>query len=213
MTPCQLDHLVITASTLAQGAAFVRQALGVDLQAGGEHPRMGTHNLLLRLGDGLFLEVIAVDPEAPAPSRPRWFALDELRADDPPRLSHWVARTDDIQRATAEACEALGSIEPITRGPLQWLITIPVDGRLPLSGIAPALIEWQTPPHPASRLADRGCTLQRLEAVHPQPRRVASLLASLGLAQAVQVSAPEAGAPPRLVAHILTPTGLRTLGA
>src|SRR4051812_12900340 len=55
MHPCQLDHLTVTAPTLAQGAAFVRDALGAELQPGGEHPRMGTHNLLLRLGDTLFL--------------------------------------------------------------------------------------------------------------------------------------------------------------
>ncbi|KQU68395.1 MULTISPECIES: VOC family protein [unclassified Rhizobacter] len=213
MPGCQLDHLTITAPTLAQGAAFVRDALGVEPQPGGEHPRMGTHNLLLRLGEGLFLEVIAVNPGAAAPTWPRWFALDTLRPDAPPRLSNWVARTDDIERSAAAASEALGRIETITRDALQWLITIPADGSLPLDGIAPALIEWQTPPHPASRLQDRGCTLQGFEAFHPEPGRVTALLATLGLAQAVRVSPLPAGAAPRLVAQILTPTGPRTIGA
>lgn len=213
MIACQLDHLTITAPTLAQGAAFVRDALGVEPQPGGEHPRMGTHNLLLRLGDSLFLEVIAVNPDAPSPARPRWFALDAQRPDTAPRLSNWVARTDDIRRAAAAACEALGAVETMTRGALQWLITIPADGSLPLDGIAPALIEWQAPPHPASRLQDAGCTLQRFEAWHPQPDRVTALLASLGLAHAVQVSPLPAGAAPRLVAQIRTPGGLRTIGA
>lgn len=27
--------------------------------------------------DGMYLEVIAVDPDAPAPTRPRWFSLDD----------------------------------------------------------------------------------------------------------------------------------------
>jgi hypothetical protein len=212
MHPCQLDHLTITAPTLAQGAAFVRDALGVELQPGGEHPRMGTHNLLLRLGDTLFLEVIAVNPDAPAPDWPRWFALDALQPGDPPRLSNWVARTDDIERSTAAACEALGRIETMTRGALQWLITIPADGSLPLDGIAPALIEWQAPPHPASRLQDLGCTLQGFEAFHPEPDRVTALLASLGLVHAVRVSPLPAGAAPRLAAQILTPAGLHTIG-
>jgi hypothetical protein len=213
MFRCQLDHITVTAPSLAQGAAFVRDALGVELQPGGEHPRMGTHNLLLRLGDSLFLEVIAVNPDAPRPAQPRWFELDTLHADAAPRLSTWVARTDDIQGATAAAPEALGRIETITRGALQWLITIPADGSLPLGGSAPALIEWQTPIHPASRLQDRGCSLQRFEVLHPEPDRLSALLAALGLAQAVVVSPLPADAAPRLVAQILTPTGLRTIGA
>ena len=53
------------------------------MQVGGEHPRMGTHNLLLRLGDSVFLEVLSPNPDAPPPSRPRWFGLDALRPDSP----------------------------------------------------------------------------------------------------------------------------------
>ena len=60
-----IDHLTITAPSLERGAAFVAEALGVALQPGGEHPRMGTHNQLLRLGDDCYLEVIAANPVAP----------------------------------------------------------------------------------------------------------------------------------------------------
>src|SRR5581483_3649792 len=96
----ELDHLTIAAHTLDQGLAYVRDALGVDLPTGGAHPRMATHNRLLRLGDGVFLEVIAIDPAAPPPARPRWFQLDDpaLQADlrRAPRLLTWVVRTSDI---------------------------------------------------------------------------------------------------------------------
>lgn len=79
MPGCRIDHITITAPSLAAGAEFVSQTLGVLPQVGGEHPRMGTHNLLLRLGDALFLEVISPNPLVPAPARPRWFALDNSR--------------------------------------------------------------------------------------------------------------------------------------
>src|SRR3981189_2018524 len=72
-----LDHLVIVAPSLEPGGAHVREQIGMDRQAGGKHPEMGTHNLLLRLGDGVFLEVIAVDPAAGTPAGPRWFGLDD----------------------------------------------------------------------------------------------------------------------------------------
>ena len=50
MVSCHVDHIVVTAASLEEGAEFVVQALGVRPQPGGEHERMGTHNLVLRLG-------------------------------------------------------------------------------------------------------------------------------------------------------------------
>ena len=38
---------------------------------------MGTHNRVLGMAGGMYLEVIAIDPDAAAPERPRWFGLDE----------------------------------------------------------------------------------------------------------------------------------------
>ncbi|HEX5801583.1 MAG TPA: VOC family protein [Azospira sp.] len=209
MPRCCIDHLTVTAPTLAAGTAFVRDALGVDAQPGGEHPRMGTHNRLLRLGDALFLEIIAANPAAAAPGRPRWFALDTLAADAAPTLATWVARTDDIGAAHAAASEPLGNIEPMSRGALDWLITIPADGALPLDGAGPALIEWHTASHPASGLVDHGLSLLSLEIFHPQPERVSRLLQSLRLDGPLVVSA---GPTARLVAHIDTPAGKRRLG-
>lgn len=213
MAPCFVDHLTVTAPTLEAGMGFVEAALGVRLQAGGQHQRMGTHNRLLRLGESLYLEVIAPDPDLLRPARPRWFGLDEWPAGAPPRLATWVARCDDIHAALAAATEDLGEPMPMERAALQWLITIPADGRLRLGGLAPSLIQWQVPQHPAVGLADVGCSLAQLEARAPEPKRVEALLASLGLQAAVAVTACTAEQTPQLVAHIDTPRGRRTLGA
>lgn len=211
MAACTLDHITVTAPTLESGAAFVQQVLGVRPQPGGQHVRMGTHNLLLRLGEGLFLEVIALDPGLPPPGRPRWFELDTLDAASPPALSTWVARTSDIHAAAAASTEPLGIVEPMSRGALNWLITIPPDGALPLNGAGPALIQWQAEPHPASRLEDHGLSLVKLELRHPDPDRVTRLLQSLHLDGPVVVAGPSSGAQPLLVAHIDTPRGQRQL--
>ena len=175
---------------------------------------MGTHNLLLRLGDALFLEVIAINPQAPVPGRPRWFGLDRLAPDALPTLSTWVVRTPDIRASVAAAAEPLGDIEPMSRGALDWLITIPADGSVPLDGVAPALIEWQADKHPAARLEDKGLQLVQLEIFHPAPARVEHLLASLELEGMVVVrslAAGSSGAAPYLRAYIQTPQGLRQL--
>ena len=78
----QFDHLVVPCARLAEGVAHVEAMLGVKMAPGGKHAVMGTHNALLGLG-AIYLEVIAADPDAPAPGRPRWFNLDEFRG--PPR--------------------------------------------------------------------------------------------------------------------------------
>ena len=213
MSRSYLDHITVAAPSLEAGAAFVSKVLGVSPQPGGEHPRMATHNLLLRLGDAMFLEVISPNPAAPAPSRPRWFALDSLGPQSPPCLSAWVVRTPDIRSAVSAASEPLGNVEPMSRGILDWLITIPEDGSLPLDGAAPALIEWQTDTHPAAKLEDKGLSLARLEIAHPNPDRVSRLLSSLELDAPVSVAALPPGASARLVAHINTPQGLRVLSS
>ena len=213
MLTSQLDHIVIVAPSLVQGVEYVRQCLGVTPQPGGEHPRMATHNALIKLGDEIFLEVIAINPGAPGPARPRWFELDRMDRNAMPRLATWVARTNDIHAAVAASTVPLGNMEPMTRGALNWLITIPGDGSLPMHGMAPTLIEWHNGPHPAINLKDQGCSLVKLEGFHPQADRIAELLQSIGFSGNFPVYPIAQGEPPYLVAHIQTPDGPRVLRA
>ena len=208
MPSSHIDHLVITAPSLAVGAKMAYDALGVWPQAGGEHARMGTHNLLLRLGTNVYLEVIAINPAAPRPHRPRWFELDAGAPDRPPQLATWVARCDDIGAARAEFGLSHGEIEPMNRADLQWLITIPHDGSSPFDGVAPTLIQWQSPQHPTDRLADRGCELVALQGSHPEAEGLGDLLGKIGF-NGVFSLLPEQR--PQLIARINTPSGMREL--
>ncbi|MBV7486429.1 VOC family protein [Bordetella sp. BOR01] len=208
-----LDHLAVAAPSLAIGADYIEHTLGVRPQPGGAHPRMGTHNLLLRLGESIYLEVIAPDPAAPPPQRPRWFELDRLAADSAPRLATWVARTDDIAAASKACGGQAGQVEPMTRGALSWRITIPADGSLPGDGVAPTLIQWDASPHPATRLDDLGCTLQALHLFHPDPAGIRATLEAIAFAGPVEIHALPADAVPYLQAHIRTPRGPRMLPA
>ena len=104
-----IDHLVIAAADLASGTQYVADLLGIAPQGGGAHPRMGTHNRVLGMADGIYLEVIAIDPDAPPPERARWFGLDQgdvrARLEQGPFLAHWAARVEapmDLTRMQAE---------------------------------------------------------------------------------------------------------------
>lgn len=169
-----LDHLIIAARDLDSGAHWLEEKLGVPLVPGGVHAVMGTHNRLLRLagGERLYLELIAIDPAATPPSRPRWFGLDDPalrdRLTERPRLIHWVARSDDLIH---EATPAQGEILSMQRGDFRWRITVPADGRLPDGGRLPTLIQWDVPFHPADRLPASGCTLRALDSSIPDRLR------------------------------------------
>lgn len=196
----QIDHLAITCASLAEGVAWAEERLGVPLDPGGRHNRFGTHNRLLSLGPGLYLEVIAPDPQAPAPDRPRWFALDE--AGDP-RLATWIARVPDLSGALAKAPPESGEPLPLARGDLRWTIAVPPDGSLAWGGTFPSLIQWATGPHPSERLPDRGLRLLGLELGHPRAPRLQALLADLEDPRVTVVTADAPG----LRARLATPRG------
>ncbi len=62
------DHIAVACESLEEGRKWVEDRLGVSPRPGGRHPVMGTRNMLLGLEDGLYPEVIAIDPDAPAPA-------------------------------------------------------------------------------------------------------------------------------------------------
>lgn len=194
------DHLVIAAPSLAEGVAAIEARLGVPLTAGGSHAAMGTHNALLSLGPGFYLEVIAVDPAAAPAGRPRWFGLDHPPAN--PRLVHWVARTADLA-ACRDAAIAPTDLMEMARAAYRWRFAVTPDGEPPFGGAFPALIQWLEGGHPSERLPDHGCRLVRLTASHPEAKDLAGALTALGLEGAITVTK---GAP-SLRAELSTPRG------
>jgi Glyoxalase-like domain len=198
----ELDHLVIAAKTLEQGVHWLEKKLGVKLQAGGKHPLFGTHNALLKLGESSYLEVIAVDPDAPKPTRARWFELDNVHLLERPKLIHWVARTTNLG-TQVQKLPMLGKILEASRGDLSWQITVPDDGHLNFEGLIPTLISWRGI-HPTLQLEDQYCKLLQLQGVHPEPQPVNDTLEQMGAQTILEViQAPVA----TLKAIIQTPRG------
>lgn len=161
----ELDHIAIAATDLQEGSDWVQRSLGVTPVAGGQHAHFGTHNRLLGLEDGLYLEVIAIDPDAPQPGYPRWFNLDRLSG--APRIGNWICRTQDLEGAQA-ALPGIGAQVSLARGDLRWRMAVPASGQLPFDDCHPAVMQWDCARHPAASLAPTGIALRRLIVRHPE---------------------------------------------
>ena len=168
------------------------------MPVGGQHPLMATHNHLTALSDNSFLEVIAIDPEAPDPAfqpgQQRWFALDDsahqARIGIAPRLTTWVVATSNLDAALTRLRElGLDPGVPVdqTRGELRWRLALHMDGSLACDGVFPILIEWPTGVNPVSLMQDQNVRLERLSLTHPDYRIVEAGLQTLGVADLATV--------------------------
>jgi hypothetical protein len=204
----EIDHIVIGARTLEEGAAYVEAHLGVRPAGGGRHEGVGTHNLLLGLGRDRYLEVIAPDPEQPDPPHPRPFDLDEpgmkLMLEAEPRLIAWVARTPVLDAVvTRLGTHHAGAIRAMKRGKLSWRIAMPPQMQ-DMGNLIPALIQWDDGKGAAPKLSDSGIRLTALEAEHPEVDGLRNALAGRGLEEAMKLRrSPHA----RLIARFARPDG------
>ena len=198
-----LDHLAVAGTTIEEASALIEAALGVALQPGGKHDHFGTHNQLLGLADGLYLEAIAIDPQASKPTYARWFDLDAFSGTA--HLSNWICRVDDLDLTLSNRPDTHGTPVDLSRGDLRWRMAVPQSGRLPYDNMHPGLIQWQGPYHPAEKLLQSKCTLRRLVVAHP----LATMLQDeLAIVDARVVFEPGS---PALMAEFDTPHGQRVL--
>jgi hypothetical protein len=208
-----LDHIVVIAASLEEGAQWCIDQLGVTPGSGGQHVRMGTHNRLLKLNPDIYLEIIAIDPEGQSPAMPRWFGMDSvpgrLLMAKGPRLAGFVINTSDID-ACVEAVPELGRVQSMQRGSLEWRITIPEDGSLGLDGALPTVIQWPEGVHPTSAMADAGCELASLEIIHPESEAIRKKWDALGFGDQ-RVRLRSSGREQRLSASLGTPGGTRII--
>jgi hypothetical protein len=214
MTFVLLDHLVVAAASLDAGVTWCERTLGVTPGPGGRHPRMGTHNRLIKIATDAYpqayLEILAIDPDAPAPARPRWFGMDSLDLAAGPRLIHWVGRSPmlDMHRwglitVGCKPGDPMDFSRDTPDGPLQWQLLVREDGSLECQGALPSLIQWRGA-HPADSMGDSGVTLQAFGAygIPPRAREVLRLRG---------VTAQPEG--PSLAAVLHTPRGEITLSS
>ncbi len=209
----RLDHLTLVAPTLAEGVAHVRRCLDLDVPFGTRHRYMGTHNHRLQLGDGVYLEIVALDPEGRPPKRPRWFGLDDEDGvrrnwEAGRRLRGCVAATVDIASTVAGRGDLFGEVVPLPPEDPVFAFSIPSDGSLPLDGAVPSLIDHRGDPTAMSEIPDLGARLLSLHLAHPAPDRIAGLYCDLSVDRPPRIVR---GTGARWEARIETPAGPKTL--
>ncbi|RCW85566.1 VOC family protein [Phyllobacterium bourgognense] len=206
----QFDHMTVIAPTLEEGIEYVSNCLEIDLINGTTHTDMCTHNRRVKLGESCYLEVIAINPDAPSPSCPRWFGLDEIEAvrtewSKGARLRGWVARTNEIDKVLRLHGHLLGSTK--------WLddhfnFSVPAGGELPMGGILPSVIDVGDNPPTATSLVDQGVRLREFVLEHPTPSKIIALYNEMGIVEPPKV---REGARPCFSALLDTPSGLTVL--
>jgi len=209
----KLDHITVVAPTLVEGVSHVRNCLDLEVPFGTRHDYMGTHNHRLQLGNSVYLEIVAVDPEGTEPGRPRWFGLDnqeKVRADwdQGRRLRGWVANTDAIDAVVSAHRAIFGAKVSLPTANPTFDFAIPENGSLPLDGVAPSIIDHRGDPTSMAEIPDLGARLRSLILEHPDPAAIETLYRELRIdGPPVIVQAPKV----RYRAVIETPAGLKEL--
>lgn len=209
----KLDHLTIIAPTLAEGVSHVRTCLDLDVPFGQRHGYMGTYNHLLQLGDTVYLEIVALDPDAEGPDHARWFGLDDQKAvrmdwEAGRRLRGWVARTDAIDAVLAGRESVFGKKVSLPWTDPSFDFAIPESGSLPLGGAAPSLIDRRGKPRSMATIADLGARLRSFSLEHPDADAISEFYRSLDLDRPPAIAQ---GKGLRYRARIQTPVGVKEL--
>ena len=182
MNSC-IDHIVIGTANLVTGTNFLETKLGDTFSPGGEHKMMGTHNNLLKLQSEIYLEVIANNLNISNPSLTKWFSLNESvikeKIKNSPRALSWVLKVDNIEKTISKCGYNPGEIIQISRGKLNWKITVPSSGKLLENGVLPLLIEWPKDQHPSNNLKNNKVSINKLSLFHPEPSKIKNIIFNL----------------------------------
>ena len=208
MSETTLDHLVYGVPELEKAVSELKDCLGVEAVYGGKHDGWGTHNAIMSLGKGAYLEIIAPDPSQPEPVGERPFGLDRLGGGS--RLLTWAVRVSRIEDRVTQAREAAfdpGRVSSMSRklaggDRLSWKLT---PAQSLGDGLVPFLIDWGSSVHPTIS-APSGCRLLDLRGEHPDPSLLQYPLRALDVT--LQVSEAPSVA---LVATIHSPEGVKEL--
>jgi catechol 2,3-dioxygenase-like lactoylglutathione lyase family enzyme len=105
----RIDHVIYGTADLDLAAARVEAELGLKAAAGGRHDGVGTHNRIVPLGDGSFLELLAVaDPQEASGSELGAALQAALARGD--GLLGWAVAVGDLGAVAARLGTAISTV-------------------------------------------------------------------------------------------------------
>ena len=212
MAMLTLNHLTVISPTLTEGVEHVNDCLGIEVPFGTRHHYMGTHNHRLQLGDNVYLEIVAFDPDGVKPGHARWFGVDDSRQvrsdwEQGRRLRGWVAASADVESIVSQRPE-FGEVVSLPFNEPEFAFAIPADGSLPFGGFLPSLIDHRGHPTKMSDIPDLGARLVSFCLQHPEPEEVKAMYEGLMIDRPPEM---RVGVAFQYEAKIDTPNGSRVL--
>ena len=165
MISTQIDHLILGINNLQKGVQYFEDRTGVKPQFGGEHPAFGTHNELVSLDKGAYLEIIAPKPDLPAIESP-FGGLEPL---EDLTIIGWAIRVTDLPTLEQQFNQAgvvhsgihQGHRKTRTGQLIQWETIFPnIRGK---TSIDPFFISWNDMTIHPSGSTPPGCQIESLK--------------------------------------------------
>lgn len=179
----QIDHIVYAVSDLKTAINNFEEKLGVRPVYGGKHQTFGTKNALINLDKGVYLELLAPDPDNLEVPMPRWMGVDLLEQD---QITRWAIKTTDltsISNMLKNYNSDMGKIQNGSRNLadgsiLKWELTMPLAA--PEIELIPFALDWSTSEkHPTAMLPPMNCKLINFYGTHPNAEKLSQILQNL----------------------------------
>lgn len=175
----QVDHVMLGIDDLERGIAQFEELTGVRPVFGGKHPG-GTHNALVSLGDGTYLEILAVQPGVAPPED--YAGLKQLHTLTP--IGWAVSSKDSAQlrnRLTSAGLAVTESTAGSRTTPAGTTLSWQTFGLKEGFDEAPFFIVWSPQSAHPSTTAPTGCKLQQWRVAGPHLRTLEQLRSALDL--------------------------------
>jgi hypothetical protein len=175
----QIDHVILGIDDLDRGVKAFEAATGVKPVYGGKHPG-GTHNALVSLGDGIYLEILAVQQGVTIP--PDYADLKKMKTLTP--IGWAVSSSDSAELRNRLSAAGIAVSEPVdgsrttpTGSTLSWQSFALNENSLEV----PFFIVWSKQTAHPSTTSPSGCKLQQWSVASPRVKDLERLGQALNL--------------------------------
>jgi hypothetical protein len=175
----QIDHILLGIDDLDRGVQAFEESTGVKPVYGGKHPG-GTHNALVSLGDGTYLEIIAVQKGVKPPDD--FAGLAQLHMLTP---VGWAVSSKDSSQLRSQLDAAGMAVTDPTPGsrttPAGKTLSWQSFGLKDNFAEAPFFIVWSAQTAHPSTTSPSGCKLQQWHIAGPHEKNLEQLRRALDL--------------------------------